>query len=269
MSKRFLSLAASVALAAIGTFVLLSYVRGAEERAVAGEQTVEVLVVDAPISRGTPAEKISSNVQTALVPAKVQAVGSVASLDGLEGTVAAVDLLPGEQLISSRFVEPEALVIQSAVEVPEGLLEVTVALSPERAVGGQPLPGDLVAVIASFDPFQSGTAEPGADEPGAEQPAETTQARTPSSSHVLLHKVLVTNMQVEQTVSPAVLTEEDSTPGFDPAPRGQLLVTLAVSAADAERVVFAAEHGRIWLAREPIDAPEAGTSIQTRETIYR
>ncbi|MDH3470241.1 MAG: RcpC/CpaB family pilus assembly protein [Acidimicrobiia bacterium] len=266
MNKRLLSLAASVALAAIGTFVLLSYVQGADERAAEGEESVEVLVVEETIPRGTPIEDVDGSVGLALVPAKVQAIGSLASLDDLSGTVAAVDLQPGEQLLSSRFIEPTLLVAATRVDIPEGLLEVTFELDPERIVGGQPIPGDLVAVVASFDPIVLDSVEPG--DSGISPGTDANGLRTASSTHIILHKVLLTNLQVQAAATRAT-NSDDETDTVDIAPAGRILATLALSAPDLEKAVFAAEHGRIWLAREGADTPEAGTVIQTRETIYR
>ena len=54
----------------------------------------------------------------------------------------------------------------------------------------------------------------------------------------------------------------------DTAPNGSLFVTLALPGPDIEKIVFTSEHGSIWLAREPLDAVENGTVIQTRGTIY-
>ncbi len=278
MSRRVLGLIASVALAAAGTFVLLAYVNGADERAAAGEEVVAVLIVAEPIDRGTAAADLGDLVKSTLVPAKVRAEGAVADVADLEG-VAAVDLAPGEQVLASRFVPVNDLETEAKVEVPEGLLQVTVSLSPERAVGGRLRPGSTVGVLASFEPFDFNATEPGGapeDQPveivletEPEEEAEpATKLRTPNSTHIVLHKVLVTNVQIER------LPAETATPDVEQsnlelAPTGNLLVTLAVSAPDAEKVVFAAEHGTVWLAAEPAEADETGTTIQTRGTIYR
>ncbi len=279
MSRRVLGLIASVALAAAGTFVLLAYVNGADQRAAAGEEVVPVLIVAEHVDRGTAAADLGDLVKTTLVPAKVRADGAVADLADLGDGVAAVDLAAGEQLLAARFVSVNDLETEAKIEVPDGLLQVTVSLSPERAVGGRLRPGSTVGVLASFEPFDVNAAEPGGapedqpveivletppDEPS--QPAK--QLRTPNSTHVVLHKVLVTNVQIER------LPAETATPDVEQsnlelAPTGNLLVTLAVTAPDAEKVVFAAEHGTVWLAAEPDSADESGTAIQTRGTIYR
>jgi len=277
--RRAAGVVGAVAIAAIGAFLLIGYVRGAEDRALAGEELVEVLVVDSPIEKGTPAGALSAFTRTERVPRKVQAEGAVFDLTTLEDLVVSTDLIPGEQVVASRFVAEEVITRAQGVAAPPGTLEVTVALSPERSLGGAVQPGDTVAVIASFEPFNLNTIEPSELAPGEViDPSEiflgttdengNTSVRTPESTHLILHGVVVTNVQVEQL--PAVADEElpDDTPAL--APTGNLLVTLAAPPGDVERIVFTAEHGFIWLAAGEPDAPApTGTSIITRESIYR
>jgi pilus assembly protein CpaB len=158
--RRAIGIIGAVAVAALGTFLLVGYVRGAEDRALAGEELVEVLVVDQAIAQGVPASLLDNSVRLERVPLKVAAEGSVSDLGVLQDLVAATDLVPGEQLVTSRFVAAETLASSARIEAPPDFLEVTVAVSPERALGGLLVPGDVVAVIASFDPFDLNTYEP-------------------------------------------------------------------------------------------------------------
>ena len=105
-NKRWIGVVAAVVLAALGTLILLQYVNGADERALAGQETITVYVLQQEVPAGTPAEELAETVETLLVPAATQVPGTVASLDQIAGTVAAVDLVPGEQLILSRFIQP-------------------------------------------------------------------------------------------------------------------------------------------------------------------
>ena len=139
MKSRILAAVAAVVLAVLGTLVLTAYVSGADQRALQGAAAVQVLVVKAPIAAGTAADKLTDLVSVQSVPAKSEAVGAVASLDKLAGKVASVDLVPGEQLINSRFVDPAALKAKTAagkVDVPAGMQEVSILLEPQRVVGG-------------------------------------------------------------------------------------------------------------------------------------
>jgi pilus assembly protein CpaB len=241
MNRRVISAVLAVVLASAGTFVLVAYVRSAEQRALAGEQTTTVFVVSEAIEKGTPGEAIRSRVTETSVPAKVRAADAVTDLDELEGNVAAVDLVAGEQLLASRFVSPAAYASENRIDVPEGSQLVTVELEPQRAVGNQLRPGDRVGFFASFTDAEDGAA-----------------------THLTLHKLLVAGVQTNDTAQ-----EESEEGDVAAAPASTLFVTLAVEAEVAERVVFAAEHGSVWLSLEPAEAVEDGTRIQTMETIFQ
>ena len=278
MNRKWIGVIVAVILAVVGTWVIVQYVQGADDRALEGEETVQVLVVDSKIAAGTPGDDIARKVRVELVPVKVQAPGSLESvedLESLEGLVASIDLIPGEQVITARFITPQLLEEQDDIIVPDGLLEVTLSLSPERAIGGVIRPGDRIAVFASFTSFTLDAVEPGSEptptptpDPGAEGTAQgVAAAKTPDTTHIILHKVLVTNVQVEEL--PAENTSEDAgTATLELSPTGNLLVTLALEPENAERFVFTAEFGTVWLAEESATVDETGTGIQDRSTVY-
>jgi pilus assembly protein CpaB len=251
MRRRVTGIVAALVLASLGTVMLVVYVQSARDEAVAGERMVDVLVVSDAIEKGTKAADIEGSVDSKQVPAKVKADGAVADLADLDDeSVAAVDLVPGEQLVASRFVSRSEA---ARGDIPEGLQEVTVPLEPARALGGRITAGDTVGVFLSFDPFDIGN----------------TGEKTPNVTHLELHKVTVTRVQLDDSGSSAGLGADDSEDGeVTDAPAGTFLVTLAVDAPSAERVVFAAEHGFVWLSAEPQDADEGGTSIIDRGNVY-
>jgi pilus assembly protein CpaB len=277
--RRWIAVVAALVLALVGTLLLVSYVQRAEQRAREGQELATVLVVSEPIDKGTLAELIGDSVREVEVPLDVLADDAVADYTELAGLVTTTDLLPGEQLLASRFQTPASVAAESRVEVPADLLQVTVAMEPARAVGGRLVPGDLVAVIASFDPFDLNAAEPG-DELGLEEardaiillggdtPGQTQQPitlKTPNATRLIIHKVLVTAVQVEQ--APREVDENAASP-VEFAPTGNLLITLAADVESVEKIIFTAEHGAIWLALEDAEAPEPVTDIRTRANIY-
>src|SRR5919199_6957764 len=101
--QKLLGVVASVVLAAIGTTLLVAYVRGAEHRALKGDRPVKVLVVTDAIPKGTKAEDVAAKARQEQVPAKVAAKASVSDVRGLAGQVTIVDLVPGEQVLRTRF----------------------------------------------------------------------------------------------------------------------------------------------------------------------
>ena len=272
MNRKWIGVLISVVLAGIGTFVLVQYVKGADDRALEGQETVDVLVVSDTIPAGSAAEDISAQVVAQRIPVTAQAIGSVDTLAPLAGTVTAVELVPGEQVISTRFITLETFQALEQFVVPDGLLEVTLSLSPERAVGGELQAGDLVAFVASFTPFDLTGVEPTDEGLTQEQEDElAATAKTPSSTHIIIHNVLVSNVQLEKLPAPKT-QDAAAESGIELAPTGNLLVTLAVNAPNVEKIVYTAEWGLIWLAQENgelTDRDFEETQIQTRNLIYR
>jgi pilus assembly protein CpaB len=225
MSRRMLGVIAAVVLGAIGTFVLVAYVRDAEDRAVAGEKMVDVVVATADVPANTASEDLASVTKTEQVPAKVRADGAITSLSDVKGKVTATDLVPGEVLLADRFATPGAVTKGvGEVKVPRGDTEITLSLEPQRAVGGLIKPGDRVMVIGT---------------PGA----SPTDAAIPAG--VLAHQVLVTNVQIEdKTGEPS----RDQTKTV--APTQDLLITLAVDDATATKILAFAAEGNVWLGAE-------------------
>ncbi len=271
MKRRVIGLFVAVVMALVGTVLVASFVRSAEARALAGEELVDVLVVTDDVPAGATVDEVRSRVAVERVPAKVRAVDALSDLDPVGGLVTEIALRPGEQLSASRFVAPD-LLTRASVAVPAGMVEVTVSLSPERAVGGALLPGDIVTLFASFDPFEIGA--PSSATAGVPDTVIIDgirlagDSKTPSSSRLLETSILVTNVQIEELL-PEVDPEESSGGRFRaPAPTGNLLITMAVSPTQAERLVFTAEHGMIWLAAQPSDVDLTDTRVQNRFRIY-
>ena len=250
MRRRLLAATAALVLLSAGTLVLLAYVRGADARALAGVRTTEVLVADQVIPAGTTADELTALVRTETLPRKAAVDGRVTDLDELNGLVATVDLQPGEQLLQSRFGEDDDLGEEGTVPVPAGLQEVTVLLEPQRAVGGRVAAGDTVGVVVSIgDGKQNG------------------------DTGAVMHEVLITEVQgaplPDDAAAEAAETDETATASSGSAvPVQSLMITLAVTAAQAEAVVYGMEHGSIWLSLENEDADTGGTEKLDAGNIY-
>lgn len=272
MKRKAVGLLAALAMAVFGTFLLVLFVRDAEGRAVAGELRVDVLVVQEAIPAGTPVELIEDKVALEQVPAKVKTDGALEELTDLSGLLTAVDLLPGEQVLAARFVEPD-LLTRTRVAMPEGLVEVTISLDPARAVGGTLFPGERVVVFSSFEPFEIGGApvgetpegDPLVEIDGILVPIDT---KTPNATRIILEEILVTNVQVEELPVVEEADGEVTASRRALAPSGNLLISVAIEPADAERLVFTAEHGTVWLGRQTTDIDLSDTQLQTRGRIY-
>jgi pilus assembly protein CpaB len=239
--RRLLAAIAALILLVAGTLVLLAYVQGADARALAGTRTVEVLVVDQLVPEGTSGDELTEFVTTETLPAKAVLDGRVTDLSDLSGRVATVDLQVGEQLLKSRFARPDSLQAPGTVPVPDGLQEISVLLEPQRVIGTRLAAGDTVGVYLS-QKLPDGTGQTSA----------------------VLHQVLVTQVQG----APAAPDPEADAEAAAAAPATSLMVTLAVTAKDAETVVFGMEHGTLWLSLETDGDETGGTRVLDPSTIY-
>jgi pilus assembly protein CpaB len=237
---RLLTALAALVLAIVGGFLVSAYVQGADQRALAGAKTVEILVVNEPVPAGTPTEQLAQYLTVKALPASVVAAGALSDLSTVGGKVTAVDLVPTEQLLESRLVAADERTIDGAVPVPEGLQEVTVPLAPDRVLGGTIRAGDTVGIFVTM----------------VQNERDTT--------HLLFHKVLVTNVQG----APA-LPAEGTDALTAPVPTAPMYITFARNSADAEKIVFATQYGSIWLSREPEGADETGTRMVTRDGFFQ
>jgi pilus assembly protein CpaB len=121
--------------------------------------------------------------------------------------------VPSADLFPGEQLVSERLTTPDEVgaDLPPGTTAVSISLEPQRAVAGQVRAGARVNVLASYD--------------------------DPASTETVLHDALVQGV-----------TRTDAPTDGGQTVKGTVLVTLAVSPADAERFVQAADHGRVWLA---------------------
>ena len=255
MKSRLLAGAAAVVLAIVGAMLVMSYALGADQRAVKNLEPVSVLVVRMAIPAGTPVEAMGASLATEQLPATAVTSSSLMSLEDATGKVASVDLIPGEQLVAERLIEPENLKSLGSVDIPAGLQEVSFQLEPDRVVGGRLVPGDYVGVFVSMD---TGGLADKADK-------ETTK--------LTVRKALVTAVQRAPEVTPAAQPTPTASATADPRdttlPVGSLMLTVAVSDVDAAKIIFAAEYAKMWLSKEPLDSTDGGPRIIQRSEVYK
>lgn len=264
MKTRLLGGIAALLVAIIGTVLLVSYVQNAEKRALAGTETETIYVVQKAIPAGTAADKVAGAVIKKEVPKLALADNSVTDLGSLGSKVTSVALVPGEQLLSTRMVEENAFLGPSRMQVPSGLQEITLKLPIERVAGGILKAGDTVGVFLSLE--NASTA-------GADGQAGTQSSKTQLS----FHKVLVTASQFSDGAASQTTTSDSnagtsqvsSTSSTKAQSDDTYLITLARTSADAERIVFAAEFGKIYLSKEPGDAVEGTTGAVDTAGLFR
>lgn len=265
MKSRFIAGIAAVVLALVGALMVFVYANNAEARAVQGLEPVDVLVVQSEVPAGTPVAELTASVATAQLPGTSVADTALTTLEGSQGKVTAVTLVPGEQLVAERLVLPEELDTPGSIDVPKGLHEVSILVEPQRIAGGRVAPGDYVGVFMSMGGGEAEEGEEGGE--GGEGSSETTQLVVP--------RVLVSAVQRAPEPAPAApeaaeMTEEEKAAAdAEKLPSGSLMVTIALNPDQATRLVFASEFETIWLSKATAAENDAPPFIVNDEELYR
>ncbi|MDQ4501868.1 RcpC/CpaB family pilus assembly protein [Sinomonas sp. ASV322] len=251
MKSRLVAGVAALAVAILGVVLVIAYANGADARAMAGMQPTQVLVVTKAVAQGTAADKLGDSVQLRSLPAEAVAPSALHSLDGTAGKVVAAALQPGEQLLANRLASPESLVLPGTVPVPAGLQEVSFQLDPQRAVGGRLAAGDTIGVFLSFD---KGAVASGG----------------PESTNLTFNSVLITSVQtLQQGSSSNSSSASPSNASGTTASTAPILVTVAVTAPQASKIVFTAEYGKIWVSKQPAGTPQVNPGPVDRGKVYQ
>ncbi len=236
-----------VAIAAVfavgGTYLMLG--EKSDEKTAADRLQVPTLVVTNAVAAGTSVAVLSETPGLAVVrlvdveSKNVDSLVSIADLASYKGLVLKADLAANRPLLSSSFVPRGSLSLApGGVEIPPDLLQVSFSLEPQRALGGALRAGDRVAVIASL--AAGTTSAPAA-----------AQTRSGPQTHIVVQKALVANVQLSNL---APVNDRTASPDDGPTVLGNYTVTLALSAADSERLAFALENGTLWLAKQSATA---------------
>lgn len=234
MRSKLLILIVAIALGVLAAFVALRYINDARARVEAQDQPVDVLIAQQDLPAGMTAEELVKEqyVLLASVPRRFVADGAISSTAAISGKVLTAPLSKGEQITNSRFSLPEMAGLSFAV--PEDYVAVALPNTDARGVAGLLRPGDSVAVYATFEP-----------EGGLEE----------AITKLILRKARVLAVGSSTTAVPETTGEEeqDTTARLGGNQGTQdaevpSTVTVALSPADAESLVFATEEGRVWLA---------------------
>jgi len=241
MGRRIVAILAAAVIALVGVTAVLLYARGADARAVASQQPANVYVVKSVVPSGTT---LKDAVQSGLiiktsVASKGVPLGALTGVDGGNGGLFALsDIQPGEYVLTDRFgTKP---VGQKAIDVPAGQVAVSIALADPARVGTFLTPGSKVVLFDTYTPTETATKT------GADATKLSQQTR------VLLDDVLVIAMgEASLTPTQAPATGEDA--ASDTAPVRGALMTVAVSPADATRLVHGIQTGNLYAALRGTD----------------
>ncbi|MFF2277827.1 hypothetical protein [Agromyces sp. NPDC058126] len=210
-------------------------------------------IVQETIAKGTPGESVADSVKVDTMPTRNVPEDSVTDLDQLTGLVADAEILPGEQLLVGRFIDPADLAAGGDVMIPEGMQLISFTLPADRVVGGQVRAGDLIGLVGTVDPDEVG---------------EEDDVINPVTSFAF-HDVLVTNVQGAVLVDSTTDSEQQIEQGSGDA----IMVTIALSAHDIERWVWFTEgeaggYASMWLTLQNAQTDNDGTAPVTGSNAF-
>jgi pilus assembly protein CpaB len=253
MNRRIVAAFVAAALALAAFISIFLYVRNADVRALNGVQATNVYVVVNPIAKGTLADNLGTNVELKQVPTKAVPAQAVIDLAKIQGKAASVDLVAGEVLLASRFVDP-AVAAEDSVAVPKGMEQMSILVKPEQVRGGVLKAGETIGVVLTVKmsnpaPFNV----PGVGTVTMDGDFLTKQ---------IMSKVLVTRVQ-GATVPAAEAA------GSSPLPSSSVMITVALSASDIEKLTWAQSEGALLLTVENKDADDSTSQYTTGKVVLR
>lgn len=152
MNKRVIAAIAAVALALVGLVSVALYAKTANDRALAGVETITVFKAVTGIPADADAEMVTASVEAVKLPRKAVAENAVNDLAQVADLRTTVPIVPGEVLIKSRFDKAGSSGAGGNSGIPKGMQEVAIALEADAAVGTAVQPGSKVGLIATITP---------------------------------------------------------------------------------------------------------------------
>ena len=237
MGRRALALIIATIVALIGVVALFAYVKSADRRAVADQEPTQVWVTTEQVPAGTTLKQAVDGdmLKQTTVATKGAPSGALKTVnDENSDLVAVTDLAPGEFVLASRFGNtPQG---EKAIEVPKGMVAVSVELSDPARVGEFVRPGSHLVI---YDSYKIKYID------GSDQAEKLNQLDIKGTS-VLLDDVLVIGMG---TTSLGPVQPEDTNQGDNnqsDSRTSSFLVTVAVTPDDSMRLVHGINTGELY-----------------------
>jgi pilus assembly protein CpaB len=247
MGRRIIAIFAAALVALVGVAAVLLYARGADERAIAAQQPADVYVATKAVSSGTMLKDAirSGAITKTSVASKGLPAGALTQVsDSNSSLLALTDIQPGEYVLAGRF--GTTPVGTKAIEVPAGMVAVSVQLTDPARVGTFVTPGTRIAI---FDSYKIKAI-------GEDAKAKQLNEADVQGTSILLEDVLVIAMG-DSALTPGqkpASDEKEATQTSAPS----FLVTVAVSPKDAARLVHGINTGELYAALRGADVKMAG-----------
>jgi pilus assembly protein CpaB len=264
LKRRVLTVALAIVLAVLGTAGVLAYVHKADSRALDAMKPVTVVVAQGQIPAGTSASSAQQQglLRSERLPASSVPPNAVRSITpALASLVVSAQVPAGQLLLRPMLVTSAQATATGALAIPAGMVAVTIPLCVSEAVADYVQPGSHVAVFDTYPTKKVNLQET------CSQSGQSHQAQGQGAviTRIVLPRVLVLATGQAASSGATGTTGTTGTTGAtttasggafssasqaDPAPAstGAVMVTLAVSQANAERLIVITRAGLPYLA---------------------
>lgn len=221
-----------VGAALLAGLVLLVYLNRYRESVSASNEPITVLVAKRLIEKGTPGDAVGLKqyFQVSTTPRDHVKVGALSDPAALRGTVAAADVLPGQQLTAADFVPSYTGGVGASLI--DSQRAISFPVDGARGLAGTLLPGDRVDVYAGFE--------------------------------VGGRPVTKLIMQDLYVLSPPIAGAGGGIGGGG----GGSNVLVRVTSGQAAKLIFTSENGKLWLVLRPrVDAKPVKPKLVTTDRV--
>jgi pilus assembly protein CpaB len=265
LKRRILTVGLAVLLAVLGAAGVLAYVRGADARAVEGMKTVSTLIAKQEIPGGTSAstalhEGLLASQQLPASSVPPDAVSSITP--DISSLVLSANVQTGQLLLRSMLVTSAQATSTGALAIPKGMVAVTVSTCMHAAVAGYVQPGSQVAVFGTYSDTKNNGSQSCGGSGSSPGSGQTNLAHV--HTRILLPRVQVLAFGAAppsgQNGTSSGTASSNSSSNQNASSQNTVMVTLAVSQADAERLITLDSSGLTYMA---LLTPSSHTAFDT------
>lgn len=236
--------AGGIAVALLGMLLVFVYAGRVKAGAgVSGGTTGSAFVATSDIPMGTRWEDMTGALEQKKVPADVRPVTAITSETELKGRSSIQSISKGQIITSSQFNVSST----GGLDIPAGQNAVTINLGTPQGVARFVQPGSDANVYVTYKGL-----------PGVTNPADAVVTKLVLSNVKVLANQI--KLPTEEEAAAAAASGQQS-------PTAEILLTVAVTPDQAEKLIFAKENGSVWFGLvNPGDAPVATSTGRTFRT---
>jgi pilus assembly protein CpaB len=144
----------AVVVAAVAALVTYGWLNGVQDRAYDDAKLVRVFKVTKDIEKGTAGEQAlqAEAIKSDKAPQEFRPANALTDVNVIRGRVALAKLTAGQILVDGMFVDPRVAQVTAAQRIPAGQVAVTISVDQVKGVAGLLVPGDKVDMMVPNGP---------------------------------------------------------------------------------------------------------------------